>query len=188
MAYSATDGGEACSNWSDPLNRNNYTSNCSAPANGCTIYTTYPGTPAPSGWYSNGVNHWYAAPGDDGLLSTQTTCPAPTPTTTLTATPTQTSTQTPTTTVPTPSPTPTFVYYTYTVKLGYDDIGVCSLGDESVFSDSSTFGSGMILYLDQALTSEVTGYFYVYDVPNNAVYNFVNDSGGTVAAYSGPCP
>jgi hypothetical protein len=89
---------------------------------------------------------------------------------------------------PTTTTTETPTVYSYTVKLGFDDIGVCSLGDEAVFSDSSLFGTGMILYIDSGLTTEVSGYFYVYDVPNDAVYNFVDDSGGTVAAYSGPCP
>jgi hypothetical protein len=105
--------------------------------------------------------------------STTTTTEAPT-TTTTTAAPT-------TTTTTTEAP----IVYSYTVKLGFDEVGVCSLGNETVFSDSSTFGTGMILYIDSDLETEVTGYFYVYNVDTDEVYNFVDDTGGMVAAPTG---
>ena len=43
----------------------------------------------------------------------------------------------------------------------------------------------MILYIDSDLETEVTGYFYVYNVDTDEVYNFVDDTGGMVAAPTG---
>jgi len=75
LNYSDVSGPDACSGYGPPC------SNCStyfaAPgatlANGLVIYTTYPGTTAPDGYYSDGTN-WWQISGGLGAINNQTPC------------------------------------------------------------------------------------------------------------------
>lgn len=75
LNYSDVSGPDACSGYGPPC------SNCStyfaAPgatlANGLVIYTTYPGTTAPNGYYSDGTN-WWQISGGLGAINNQTPC------------------------------------------------------------------------------------------------------------------
>jgi hypothetical protein len=70
-----------------------------------------------------------------------------------------------------------------------DEAGTCSSGEENVYSSSSTFGPGMVLYNDIALTDEVNtnseGYNYVLYIAANEIYEFMLNTEGTVAAFTG---
>ena len=100
----------------------------------------------------------------------------------ITTTTTSTSTSTTSTTTSVAPPT----VYSYIVKMSTSEVGTCSMGEETVFSSSSTFGTGMVLYADIDLTIEINtnseGYNYVLYVSANDIYEFMTNTGGTVAA------
>lgn len=102
--------------------------------------------------------------------------------TTTTTSTSSTSTSTTTTTTSTAPPT----VYSYIVKMASSDVGTCSAGSETVFSSSASFGTGMILYADMGLTIEINtnseGYNYVLYEAANDIYEFMTNTGGTVAA------
>ncbi len=101
LAYSNVDGATACSNYPTIDTTLYYATAGSILQNGTIIYTdTALTTPAPNGFYSNGVNYWNTGAGA-GNLQNQTSCggsSTTTTTSTTTAPPTTTSTTTSTTT------------------------------------------------------------------------------------------
>ena len=86
LNFSSVDGPDACTNYGPPCNNCStyYTAPGTGLTNGNTLYTTYPGTAAPDGYYSDGTNYWTVSAG--GTLNAPTACPAPTTTTTTTTT------------------------------------------------------------------------------------------------------
>jgi hypothetical protein len=75
--------------------------------------------------------------------------------------------------------------YSYEVRLGSSNAEACSAFTEIVYSDSSTFTIGMILYTTSDLTTVVTGYTRVV---NEAFEPYILDSTlGIVGAQIGSC-
>jgi hypothetical protein len=97
LAYSATDGPTACSNFNSATNMAIYDTHCSPITTGCYLYTQgnigNPSFYATDGWYSDGTTYWYFQNGNTGDAGTA--CPgSSTTTTTTTAAPTTTTTTT----------------------------------------------------------------------------------------------
>ena len=77
------------------------------------------------------------------------------------------------------------VAYPYEVRLGNSNAEACSAFTETVYSDSSTFVEGMVLYTTSALTTVVTGYTRVVDEAFNP---YILDSTlGVVGSQIGSC-
>ena len=75
--------------------------------------------------------------------------------------------------------------YSYEVRLGNSNAEACSAFTETVYSDSSTFTIGMVLYTTSDLTTVVTGYTRVV---NEAFEPYILDSTlGIVGAQIGSC-
>jgi outer membrane biosynthesis protein TonB len=116
LGYDATIATNACDDYFiSPTNFYSAPGDGPGPNIGETLYTDSAlTTPAPDGYYSNGVA-WYQVTGGAGLITSAdpngcAISPTPTPTNTETPTPTNTSTPTPTqTNTSTPTPTPTSV-------------------------------------------------------------------------------
>jgi hypothetical protein len=101
LAYSTISGAQACSDYPTLNTTQYYASAGSTLTTGTIIYTdTALTTPAPNGFYSNGVNYWNTGAGS-GNLQNQVSCnpTTTTTTTTTTAAPTTTTTTTTTTTL-----------------------------------------------------------------------------------------
>lgn len=78
------------------------------------------------------------------------------------------------------------VGYMEEVQLGNTSPGVCGANVSDVWTDQvSGFGIGDILYLDQYLTTPVTGYGYVVDLGGN-IYD-LNSSTGLVGLFQENC-
>jgi hypothetical protein len=75
--------------------------------------------------------------------------------------------------------------FEYEVRLGNRNAEACSAFTETVYSDSSTFAVGMVLYTTSALTTVVTGYTRVVDEAFNP---YILDSTlGVVGSQIGSC-
>ena len=91
LAYSTIDGATACSDYPTLNTSNYYATSGSLLQTGTIIYTdTALTSPAPNGFYSNGVNYWNTGAGS-GNLQNQTSCNPTTTTTTSTTTTTTTA-------------------------------------------------------------------------------------------------
>lgn len=73
--------------------------------------------------------------------------------------------------------------YSFIVKLGITTPGICELGDETVYSDSSTITTGTALYFSSDISpaSAISGYNYVYNPLDDVIWNLF-ESGNIVAA------
>jgi hypothetical protein len=127
LAYSNVDGATACSNYPTIDTTLYYATAGSILQNGTIIYTdTALTTPAPNGFYSNGVNYWNTGAGA-GNLQNQTSCggsSTTTTTSTTTASPTTTSTTTTTTTL---LAAPLRVENTLSLDISVSDVTVNSI-------------------------------------------------------------
>jgi hypothetical protein len=123
LGYDATIALNACADYFiSPTNFYSAPGDGPGPNIGETLYTDSAlTTPAPDGYYSNGVA-WYQVTGGAGLITSADPngCAiSPTPTPTNTETPTPTNTSTPTTT-PTPTPTESIFIISVTLQNGND--------------------------------------------------------------------
>ena len=75
------------------------------------------------------------------------------------------------TTTPTPSNSPTSLSTSYTVRLDTELITICPQPTVVVFSTSSIWSVGMVLYSDSGLTTLLTGYRYVNPLVEGNIYN-----------------
>jgi hypothetical protein len=109
LAYSTISGAQACSDYPTLNTTQYYATAGSTLTTGTIIFTDIAlTTPAPNGFYSNGVNYWNTGAGS-GNLQNQVSCnpTTTTTTTTTTAAPTTTTTTTTTTAAPTTTTTTT---------------------------------------------------------------------------------
>jgi hypothetical protein len=75
--------------------------------------------------------------------------------------------------------------FEYEVRLGNSNSEACSAFTETVYSDSSTFAVGMVLYTTSALTTVVTGYTRVVDEAFNPY--ILDTTLGVVGSQIGSC-
>ena len=142
LAYSAVSGPQACSDYPTVNTTIYYAAPGSTLTTGTIIYTNSSlTTPAPNGFYSNGVNYWNTGAGA-GNLQNQTSCSATT--TTTTSTTTTTTTTAPTTTTSTTTTTTTGapnLFFQY-------QNGVAGTGDQTwqvEFSTGSSYSNAVVL-------------------------------------------
>ena len=74
--------------------------------------------------------------------------------------------------------------YSYEVRLGNSNAEACSAFTETVYSDSSIFAEGIVIYTTSALTTVVTGYTRVVDEAFNP---YILDDTGVVGSLIGSC-
>jgi hypothetical protein len=70
------------------------------------------------------------------------------------------------------------------VRLGNSNVEACSAFTETVYSDSSIFTTGIVIYTTSALTTVVTGYTRVVDEAFNP---YILDDTGVVGSMIGSC-
>ena len=76
------------------------------------------------------------------------------------------------------------VAYAYEVRLGNSNAEACSAFTETVYSDSSIFAEGIVIYTTSDLTTVVTGYTRVVDEAFNP---YILDDTGVVGSLIGSC-
>ena len=74
--------------------------------------------------------------------------------------------------------------YSYEVRLGNSNAEACSAFTETVYSDSSIFAEGIVIYTTSDLTTVVTGYTRVVDEAFNP---YILDNTGVVGSLIGSC-
>jgi hypothetical protein len=77
------------------------------------------------------------------------------------------------------------VAYSYEVRLGNSNAEACSAFTETVYSDSSIFAEGIVIYTTSALTTVVTGYTRVVDEAFNPY--ILDTTLGVVGSQIGSC-
>jgi hypothetical protein len=75
--------------------------------------------------------------------------------------------------------------YSYEVRLGNSNAEACSAFTETVYSDSSIFAEGIVIYTTSALTTVVTGYTRVVDEAFNPY--ILDTTLGVVGSLIGSC-
>ena len=168
LTYSSSAGSTACTDYSNPTNRNfYYATSGSTLTTGTILYTTSAlNVPVANGFYSNGVDFWNTAAGV-GNLQNQTSC---NPTTTTTSTTTSTTTA---------------ANFSNTIGFGGAPEDACLptatgsvTGNAPIFCDCTTF-TGAIF------AAAATGTWYVAFGGNVVSVSVIN--GNTLATVTSAC-